>query len=571
MSSAVSLPVIELESQIHVLNRLQFLTRFSSNLIQITGPEGAGKSFLAQQYLSQWAQESYQAYLICHTQQQDTQHREILLGQLFRDAVFNEQDSLSQSVQHLLGEHSGKVLIVIDDAHMLSPSLIGELWGLVQDATRTRHLQVNVLLFSMEGRLDNYLSKVSHGQGSAPLEVELDPLRDAEVQQFVDILIAHLHLDANQRREMKAQLELTPPLPGALAALHHQEVDDMAKKSNRSISLLVSLFVALLLVGAGLIFMFLPANKNAEPSVISVIDEDGPIIVDAVTTPPGMEVELPSIETGPYEPSQGNESGDEMLTGVDGVLDDQKRLPPDVIADGMTVGRLDDRDRVVVPGDIVDSMIDEQMAGGDGSVAMSEQQDVLEAVGVVLGGETADIDLVDEVDTNMIGSEGLTIESNVGVELSEAVSDIVLPEPADTIPLEAESTETEAEQPDEAAVVTGTVVTEPVVATPPISQPRTVLGDELKQVSANRYALQLAALRSLPAAQQFVADIDMTNQATIYQTVRSGADWYIVVSGSFASIEAARRGEFTLPAKAQAVEPWVKSYRQIHLEIDRVN
>ncbi len=83
--------------------RIQFLTRFSSNLIQITGREGAGKTWLAQRYLEQWADNSNQTLLLCHRAQIDSQHRSIILKQLVAQPVFNEQDPLQQSVEHMLG------------------------------------------------------------------------------------------------------------------------------------------------------------------------------------------------------------------------------------------------------------------------------------------------------------------------------------------------------------------------------------------------------------------------------------------------------------------------------------
>ncbi|WP_087020802.1 SPOR domain-containing protein [Thaumasiovibrio subtropicus] len=549
MSTAVSLPVIELESQIHVLNRLQFLTRFSSNLIQVTGPQGAGKSFLAQHYLSHWAQDSHQAYLICHTQQQDAQHRAILIDQLFKGAVFNEQDTLSQSIQHLLGDSASNILIVIDDADLLSPAMIGDLWALVQDASRLKHLQVNVLLFALEGRLDNYLSKVSHGQGSTPIEVELNPLQDAEVQQFVDILIAHLRLDANQRRDIRTQLEVTPPWPGALAALQHQEADDMAKKANRTIPILAAIFVVLTLIGAGLIFYFFPASGSREPEVISVMDEDTDVDFEtAIQSPPGVQEDLPSIETGPFEVPAGFESSvsaAENVANLSGaqsaesqsaemtdsrVTDDDRMLPQEVITDGLTVGRLDERERVVVPGEVVDSIITEQEAGGDGSVAMSEQPELAAVVENILDSSVSEAAPMN--DTPVVTTETATPSAEVTIR-----------EPEDTA----------------------------TVTTPPPSSASSRPGTELKQIAANRYALQLAAVRSQAAAQQFIQEVEMAGQASIYQTVRNGGDWYIVVTGSYPSIEAARRAEFSLPAKAQEVQPWVKSYRQIHLEIDRAN
>ncbi|SVE39380.1 uncharacterized protein METZ01_LOCUS492234, partial [marine metagenome] len=46
---------LTLDSQVELLERLQLLTRFGSNFVNVVGPLGAGKSWLAQRYLEHWA------------------------------------------------------------------------------------------------------------------------------------------------------------------------------------------------------------------------------------------------------------------------------------------------------------------------------------------------------------------------------------------------------------------------------------------------------------------------------------------------------------------------------------
>ncbi len=134
MSRGLHLNPLDLDSQIQLLSRLQFLTRFSSNLIQVTGAEGTGKTWLSQRYLEHWAGDSHQSLLLCHPNQQDGQHRSIILQQLAPKAVFNEQDPIGQSLERLFEQQPVNALIVVDDAHLLSQELVAELWGVVQQA-----------------------------------------------------------------------------------------------------------------------------------------------------------------------------------------------------------------------------------------------------------------------------------------------------------------------------------------------------------------------------------------------------------------------------------------------------
>jgi DamX protein len=55
----------------------------------------------------------------------------------------------------------------------------------------------------------------------------------------------------------------------------------------------------------------------------------------------------------------------------------------------------------------------------------------------------------------------------------------------------------------------------------------------------------------------------------LYETRRKGEAWFIVITGNYKDIVTARRAELLLPDSVQAVQPWVKSYAQIHREIDQ--
>ena len=151
MSLAHEMRVLELESQIELLERLQLLTNFGSNLITVDGGKGSGKSWLAQRYLEAWAQDQNQCLLLCHPSQNDEQHRAMLLSQLVSDPLFNQHDPLVDSLQRLLDGDAVDVVIVIDDAHLLSEILVSELWLLVLEAQHNSLWNINVVLFT-EGR-----------------------------------------------------------------------------------------------------------------------------------------------------------------------------------------------------------------------------------------------------------------------------------------------------------------------------------------------------------------------------------------------------------------------------------
>lgn len=514
MTRDTSVAMLDVDSQIQLLSRLQFLTRFSSNLIQITGGDGAGKTWLAQRYLQQWAVQGSQSLLLCHPTQSPAQHRSILLKQLVAKPVFNEQDPILQSLAHMLADGGPvNLLLVIDDAHLLSAELVAELWALVQKAKETPGWQVNVVLFSLPGRLDKYLSQVSHGQGNTPLELEITDFSEQEALTFVEVMFAFDRLDANRRRSMKEQARQVPPRPGALMQLENTEQTTMAGGSTRKLSPLILICVLLVVSGAGIgtwLFSQPAAELGADTAASQETITQPEPFASQETLSTGR-FDAPSLPADPVAVPAEAANPVPQTADQQPVPDDADQLPPAVSIEGLTVGRSDAPARVVVPSEVVDAMLTEQAQGGSGEQAAAT----------------------------------------------------LLPA------REAEKTASAAEAP---ASEPATQPAQPAVSATPEATPSPApqLGAELKAIDARHYALQLAALRSLTAANQFIAQYEIARIADIYETRRNGEAWFIIVTGDYPSVVSARRAESRLPARLQQVQPWVKSYAQIHREIDRV-
>ncbi|MGF1760214.1 AAA family ATPase [Photobacterium sagamiensis] len=503
MTSDSNARTLDLDSQIQLLSRIQFLTRFSSNLIQVTGGDGAGKTWLAQRYLEHWAPDSNQALLTCYPTQTDSQHRSILLKQLVAKPLFNDQDPLVQSLERMLEGNRCNVLLVIDDAQLLSPTMIAELWALVLKAQNEPLWQINILLLSQPGRLNKYLDQVSHGQGQVPLELEISDLTEQETQSFVEVMLSGDQLDANGRRALKEKAATTAARPGALMQLDHTESKDMTNSSSRILSPAALFVVLLAVVGAVLVFWLFPAD-------------DGTTTAVQTDNVPAVEEPSASVKTGRFDETEQVEADQrdpatvKSVTPQDEINDDSHVLPPELSLEGLTVGRNDDNKRVVVPSQVVDAMISEQALGGSGEQAIAQQE---------LPNETAMTTLTDTL--------------------------VKTAEPAVVSTTEPEATSVEAKQ-------------------------VSVLGSELKAIDSRHYTLQLAALKSLSAAKKFVTEHEISEIAKMYETRRNGEPWFIVIIGDYQDIVTARRAETQLPGGVQAVQPWVKSYAQIHREIDRV-
>lgn len=493
---------LDLDSQIQLLSRIQFLTRFSSNLVQVTGEPGAGKTWLSERYLENWANEPVQSLLLCNPSQQDAQHRAIILRQIVRDGVFNEQDPMLQSLDYMLEGRSVHALIVIDDAQRLSANLIAELWALVTEAQRRDNWQINILLFSLRGKLNKWLHKVSYGQGVKPLELEISPLSDSEREMFIEVMMVSRQLDAAQRRALKEKAASLPSLPGALKGLEQQETASMEEKKRRSPLPLILLVLLLLLVGGGLVWWSMSPNLTGNSENVAETMPDGVKELAAILE----EHEKPSATAS--DGGTGEENGDNPSTLE--VAEDTIQLPLTPAVEGLTVGRRDENRRIVVPDKVVDAIIDEQEVGGDGTGAVEEP-------------------LIPEL---------------VQVNPEPLVQEIVNIEP----------------EPVSAPAAPAVVATEVPMA-----------NQMLLTVPTSRYALQLAALQSKPAAVEFLQQYGIEDSALVYETRRNGEPWFMVLLGDYPSVAEARRAELQLPANIQALGPWAKSFVQIHKEIALVN
>ncbi|WP_428823118.1 AAA family ATPase [Enterovibrio baiacu] len=504
---------LDLDTQIQLLSRIQFLTRFSSNLVQVTGESGAGKTWLSERYLENWANEPNQSLLICNPSQQDAQHRAIILRQIVRDGVFNENDPMLQSLEYMLEGQSIHTLIVIDEAHRLSATLIAELWALVTEAQQRENWQINVLLFSLRGKLNKWLQKVSYGQGVKPLELEISPLAENEREMFIEVMMVSRQLDAAQRRALKQKAALLPPLPGALKGLEQQETSSMEEKKRRSLLPLLILAFLLLVAGAGIVWWTLTQQSTENVEATDVIPDGVKELSEL----------LDEKEAEMAKQNAANTDGDETTVLNADAVDDNIALPEDPTVEGMTVGRRDENRRIVVPDRVVDAIIDDQAIGGDGTAAVDEA-------------------LIPEL-----------VEQN--------------PAPATTVSEGAPAAEPAATQ----APAANTEPAPAPLAPVPQAVNVTLSNAELLAISETRYALQLAALQSKAAVVDFLQQYDIENTARVYETVRNEEAWYMILIGDYPSVNAARRAELELSANVRRLTPWVKSFAQIHKEIALAN
>ncbi|WP_319782304.1 SPOR domain-containing protein [Oceanisphaera sp. IT1-181] len=192
MTDTVSLPF---SSQQQLLARLRHLSRLETDFILLTGPEGAGKTHLANLFIEQ-ASLSYPVILDAKTLDSHVRFREALLSHWFPGAIFDAQDSLVDSMTRLLAQSLHKRLLVVDNGAWLTDIQLQELvqlYGTLPAAVRPFMLLLGTAEWAEQVR--QQLDEVMQSQ---MLEVEVPPLTADDQQQLWQALKFQPPQDAAQ-------------------------------------------------------------------------------------------------------------------------------------------------------------------------------------------------------------------------------------------------------------------------------------------------------------------------------------------------------------------------------------
>ncbi|MCK6263163.1 AAA family ATPase [Vibrio sp. ZSDE26] len=363
--------VLELESQTELLERLQLLTNFGSNLVTVGGEIGAGKSWLAQRYLEAWAQDKNQSLLMCHPNQDDTQRRSTILNQVISNPLFSPQDSLIDSLKLILDGEPCDLVIVVDDAHLLTESFISELWMLVLEAQSDPHWSINVVLFAKSNSIEGLLTRLSYGQEHKPIELEVDMLSEEEADRFFEFLVIR-YVDNDLERRVRQVYKKTLPLPGEIMALGDHKVEKriIIRSIVGSPAKIAAIIILLLLaIGGGYYWMMGQPSPDEKAQQITENLEQ--------TVIPTLPSVSSSVDTTDSQVAQEQEA-DVIDPSYQGADDDSLSLPDDVVDQTVSVGSADDnQQRVVITSDVVDALLDDKpvdTSNIDNAIADAKQQ-----------------------------------------------------------------------------------------------------------------------------------------------------------------------------------------------------
>lgn len=518
MSLSHELRILELDSQTELLERLRLLTEFGSNFVNVTGAAGAGKSWLAQRYLEAWVSDKNQALLLCHPSQSEQQHRSILLSQWINDGNLRLQDSLLDNLIRFFGDEGCDLVLVIDDAHLLSENLIAELWTLVLAAQQKKAWNISVVLFGLPNQVEHVLNRMSYGQEAKPIALEIEALTQEEADRFFEQFVMR-YIEEERRTQIRQAYRKVALLPGEIMALSELQLEKrIIIRSIIGSPFKIALWVLLLVLLLGGGYWWLSQQPSPSDRVESMISEAEQTVI------PTLPRAISSLDDAESSASRDQQKADSDKHHDDDAL----ALPPSVTNETASVGETahsKGTERMVINDEEVDALIDETADAHEQAPQPTSRESEATA---------------STTSTASVSKDGQTASSQ-DAKVERAVAEATKVE-----------SKKEVEDKEEGAKT----------ALPPLAS------KPLMALAPTHYVLQIAAFTDKQELSQFVARYQASTAFYLYETRRNGKPWFIVLNHQdYPTLQQARNAITTLPPEIQKLGPWTKSIAQIQSEI----
>ena len=176
---------------ISVTARIDYVLRFSKQLVLAVDDNAQSYSAVASQYLSSLGQSSEKseqalnvAFVSASTKLNDIQMRCRIIEQLFANTLFDPEQSLAVSIIKLANQQQQDITIVLDHAQALSLQLKYELSQLVAISSKTKQA-INVVLFASQDAVRDIVTNKELFKGKLTIvDVNSGQIIKANQQQF---------------------------------------------------------------------------------------------------------------------------------------------------------------------------------------------------------------------------------------------------------------------------------------------------------------------------------------------------------------------------------------------------
>ncbi|MDW7590481.1 SPOR domain-containing protein [Providencia manganoxydans] len=105
-----------------------------------------------------------------------------------------------------------------------------------------------------------------------------------------------------------------------------------------------------------------------------------------------------------------------------------------------------------------------------------------------------------------------------------------------------------------------------MVSNTPTPVPTYNLGGDPRNASPKHYTLQVGSASSSAGLYDQARRYKLSNYL-VYETVRNGRQWYVLVYGEYPNMSSAKRALKTLPSAIQRDKPWIRSLQHVQSEL----
>ena len=504
-----------------LLDQLLHLCQFSNSLLVVLGDYGVGKTRIAHAFMDSLSDQDQICFLSLRTGQTLEQ---ILLA---INQTFGIQTGDVPSTENLLGaleafiaeeavsEDDGLAVVVLDNAHLLDDQSISVLTALLNNFP-----QQNRLHFALFGEpsLMRRLERLSP-ENLLCNDFNLPPFT---LQETVDYLNFRMEMADYLGPEIFTEAKVESwwrQAQGQLTVLHGlaeehllESVTPVRAPSKRPLPVVHIVAISLLIAMVGVAFLYM---GDDEPSPVATVVGNNLAVNSApasvATSAPTSAMELTSTQT-PVQP-------------------------------------------------LMQSLPQPQSSYQSAQVQPQLQQPATPEPAATI--ETNNISVAESTTSDIAKEEIVPL-----VQLPTAP-----PKPAGQPDVIAE--------PKPASVATSAPVmptSSPVVVKPeptpkPIARsvPQQTSGSAQEQQilgwKPNEYTIQLLGVSNQNAARDFIAAQSNKRDLLMFKSKRQGKDWYVVLTGRFASSAEARQAIAKLPASQRDAGPWPRDVKTIQAEI----
>lgn len=494
--------------------------------------------------------------------------REILVLQLFPQAVFDANDPLDESLVRMLPRSATPHLLVIDNVDNRGEhAWIAELWnGLVLlDHLQPGH-QISILLLCTPELASFYVNQLT-GRNPPALDIEIEALTLKEQKNLLMNYLQEGYSGSSEKDKALIQLKQSHGTPGEIVSIAEACMDKSTEGNTPKTVHSVNRIAAIVAVCAGIALLLslvvpsLMKHKTAEP----------------VTQP-----ERQAVEAAPNLGSVSAATGTSSGISAPGIQ--QEGISATNNTQGVVaVSPTDDQDkkRVVISDHVIDQMDSSKPVPDQ---AMTSAQPTASAETVA---PTPDVAATSPSTPVSTGSGVSTADANRVTSLQQ-MNPIVNEIKGDSQSTLASSSAVTHKvqrhvpthhkiQVKKTAPVAAPVAPKPVpkakVKTPsePVIQPyAATLGQKTSTPSSatapqgSGFTLQLAASSQPNSLKAMAQKNGLGSRYQVYKSQVTGM--YVLTYGHYASAAAAKADVANLPAGIQQTKPWPKSYAQVRKE-----